>query len=691
MSVTLAKNAGFCFGVRRATDFVEQLWKTEGKTTDIYTIGALIHNRLYNEELALHGVRAIEIDEVPNAVARAKAAHRRCVFIIRTHGIPKGDEEKLRARAAREPFVKIEDLTCPFVKRIHKIAAEETTDDTGFILLGTPTHPEVLGIMSYAKGETHAISDAESIKDLLFVRQNEQKKWIFAAQTTQSLQEWKKTQKFREKLCTNSIFFDTICNVTENRQTEAVALARNCDRMIVVGGLDSSNTSKLYELCRAVCPDTVRIECASDLPNEYKTDATKKVGITAGASTPSGIILEVYKAMENFEQMLEESLKTLHTGETVTGVVTAIAKNEVYLDLGAKVTGVIAYDQITDDAGVDLNTLFKVGDETRVFVIRVDDGKGVATLSKKRVDNDKSWENIIALADSEEAVEGKVVDAVKGGVVMTVAGYRVFVPASQTGTAKGEDLAPLVGTTQKVRIIDIDKQKKRAVASIRAIQKEERKAAEEAIRASLAVGQHYTGTVKNLTKYGAFVDIGGVDGMVHNSELSWKHIKHPSQVVSVGQKIEVFIKELDEEKGRISLGYKTEEMDEFLQFSKNYKVGDVIEAKIVNMTPFGAFAEVAPGVDGLIHISKISLEKIARAEDVLAIGQVVTVKITEIDNENRKLSLSIRALLEEARRAEEKAAYEAEKAERLAARKAEEEEEARLRAEMAPYIVKTID
>ncbi len=691
MSVTLAKNAGFCFGVKRATDFVEQLVGECSHDTDIYTIGSLIHNRLYNEALAARGVRAIAVEEAEAAVTRAANAHRRCVFVIRTHGLPKEDEAVLRRLAEQNPEVRVEDLTCPFVKRIHKIAEEETSEETRFVLLGNPTHPEVLGIMSYAKGEKAALPTADDIGAYLEVRQNDQKSLVLAAQTTQSLQEWKKTQKFHEKLYTKAKIFDTICSVTENRQTEAVALARDADRMIVVGGLDSSNTGKLYELCRAVCPDTVRIESASELSEEYKTDATKKVAITAGASTPSGIILEVYKAMENFEQMLEESLKTLHTGETVTGIVTAIAKNEVYLDLGAKVTGVIAYDQITDETGVDLNTLFKVGDETRVFVIRVDDGKGVATLSKKRVDNDKSWENIVALAESAEAVEGKVVDAVKGGVVMIVAGYRVFVPASQTGTAKGEDLAPLVGTVQKVRIIDIDKQKKRAVASIRAIQREERKAAEEAIRATLEVGQHYTGIVKNLTKYGAFVDIGGIDGMVHNSELSWKRIKHPSQVVSVGQEIEVFIKELDEEKGRISLGYKTEEMDDFYQFAKSHVVGDVVEAKIVNMTPFGAFAEVAPGVDGLIHISKISLDKIARAEDALELGQVVTVKITEIDNENRKLSLSIRALLEEARRAEEKAAYEAEKAERIAARKAEEEEEARLRAEMAPYIVKTID
>ena len=691
MPVTIAKSAGFCFGVKRATDFVEKLVSTEGHSADIYTIGSLIHNRHYNESLAARGVTAIAVCEAEEAVARAKAHGHRCIFVIRTHGLPKEDEDILRALAARENFVSVEDLTCPFVKRIHKIAEEETSEETRFVLLGSEVHPEVLGIMSHAKGEKVALGSADAITDYIKVRQNDQKTLILAVQTTQSLQEWKKTQKNLENLYTKSKIFDTICSVTENRQTEAIALAKASDRMIVVGGLDSSNTAKLYESCRLVCPDTLRIESASDLPKEYRTDATKKVGITAGASTPSGIILEVYKAMENFEQMLEESLKTLHTGETVTGIVTAIAKNEVYLDLGAKVTGVIAYDQITDETGVDLNTLFKVGDEARVFVIRVDDGKGVATLSKKRVDSDKSWENIVALAESGETVEGKVVDAVKGGVVMMVAGYRVFVPASQTGTAKGEDLAPLVGTTQKVRIIDIDKQKKRAVASIRAIQREERKAAEEALRATLEVGQHYTGVVKNLTKYGAFVDIGGVDGMVHNSELSWKRIKHPSQVVSVGQEIEVFIKELDEEKGRISLGYKTEEMDDFFQFAKNHKVGDVLEAKIVNMTPFGAFAEVARGVDGLIHISKISLDKIARAEDVLEIGQVVTVKVTEIDNENRKLSLSIRALLEEARRAEEKAAYEAEKAERLAARKAEEEEEARLREEMAPYIVKTID
>ena len=691
MSVTIAKNAGFCFGVKRATDFVESLIQKHGTNARIFTIGSLIHNRLYNDTLAAAGVRSVTVEEARAAVLAREDDSLPYIFVIRTHGVMREEEDLLRALEREHPHVKVEDLTCPFVKRIHKIAEEETSEKTRFILLGTPSHPEVLGIMSYAKGEKIALSTADEIENYLNLRQNDEKRLVFAAQTTQNLQEWKKTQKFLEKLCTNAKIFDTICSVTENRQTEAIALSASCDRMIVVGGRDSSNTAKLYELCRAKCPDSIWIETASEIPTHFKEDATKKVGIAAGASTPSGIILEVYKTMENFEQMLEESLETLHTGDTVTGVVEAVTNTVVYVDLGVKQTGKIDYDQITDEVGVDLKTLFKVGDEIRVFVIRVNDGDGFVTLSKKRVDADKAWEAIIALGESGDVFEGKVTDVIKGGVLLAVEGFKVFVPASQTGFAKGESFDSLLGTEQKARIIEVDKAKKRAIASIRSVQREERKAAEAAIRATLEVGQHFMGTVKNLTNYGAFVDIGGVDGMVHNSELSWKRIKHPSQVVSVGQQIEVFIKELDAESGRISLGYKTEEMDVFYQFTKTHSVGDVLSAKIVNLMPFGAFAEVAPGVDGLIHISKISLEKIARPEEALEIGQIVDVKITEIDKENRKLSLSIRALLEEARRAEEHAAYEAEKAERIAAKKAADDEEAKLRAEMAPYISKVID
>ena len=401
--------------------------------------------------------------------------------------------------------------------------------------------------------------------------------------------------------------------------------------------------------------------------------------------------------MENFSQMLEGSLKTLHTGETVTGTVFTIGQNEIKLDLGAKFTGVLTREQITDDPDVKLNEMFKIGDQVDVFVIRVEDGKGIATVSKKRVDADNSWVVLKDAQESGEVIEGKIVSMTRGGVLLSYLGNTVFIPASQTGIARGGDLSVLVGTVQKVRIIEFDVAKKKAIGSIKVILNEEKKAREEAAWAGLEVGAEFVGVVKNLTNYGAFVDIGGVDGMVHNSELSWKKIKHPSQVVSVGQQIKVYIKELDVEKKRISLGYKTQDMDSWFKFTQEYNVGDVVSAKIVSIMPFGAFAEVYEDVDGLIHISRISTERINSPADVLKVGDVVDVKIIEIDNENRRLALSIRALIEAEQkaaaaeaRAAEKAARDAERAEREAEEAAEAERLAQERADMAPYIVGSI-
>ncbi len=392
----------------------------------------------------------------------------------------------------------------------------------------------------------------------------------------------------------------------------------------------------------------------------------------------------------DFNSMLEDSLKTLHTGETVTGTVVTIGKNEISLDLGTKFTGVLEKEQITDDPLADLSAMFKVGDEIEVFVIRVEDGKGLATVSKKRVDKDNSWVVLKEAYDNGTVLEGKVVSVIRGGVLVSVENNTVFVPASQTGIAKGGDLNVLKGTTQKVKLLEYNVAKKKALGSIKILLDEEKKAREDAMWATLEVGKHYMGTVKNLTAYGAFVDIGGIDGMIHNTELSWKRIKHPSQIVSIGQEIDVFIKELDVEKRRISLGYKTQEMDTWYQFTKKFNVGDIVPAKIVSIMPFGAFAEVYEDVDGLIHISRISTERINSPADVLTVGQVVDVKITEIDDDNRKLALSIRAIKE----AEEKAAAAAKAAEEKAAREAEEAAEAERiaqeKADMAPYIVGSI-
>ena len=687
MRSILAKNSGFCPGVRRADTQIQKLISERTPNDKIYTLGNLIHNRLYNEQLSKRGVVSIEFDDVDEIIKNSDGFNVH--VLIRTHGIPKDKFLHISELAEKHSNLHVYDMTCPYVKRIHSIASENTDENTVFLLFGHADHPESIGIFSYANGEKYIFSSADELKSLDL----HGKMPILCAQTTQNLCEFKKNKIFLKKLYTNAKIFDTICSVTENRQNEAIKLACESDAMIVIGGKDSSNTHKLYDLCKEICPSTVWIESAAELLTDFPDNA-KCVGITAGASTPDGIIMEVFKMMEekntDFGRMLEDTFKTLHTGETVTGTVFNVNDNEIKLDLGAKFTGVLTKEQVTDDASAKLSEMFKVGDEIEVFVIRVEDTKGIATVSKKRVDKDNSWVVLKAAFDNGDVIEGKVAAAVKGGVVVSYANNTVFVPASQTGIAKGGDLSAIVGTTQKLRLLEFDTEKKRALGSIKAIIVEEKKAAEDAIWASLEVGKHYMGTVKSLASYGAFVDIGGIDGMVHNTELSWKRLKHSNQVLSVGQEIDVFIKELDYDKRRISLGYKTQEMDTWYQFTQKFSVGDIVPAKIVSIMPFGAFAEVYEDVDGLIHISRISTERINSPADVLKVGDVVDVKITEIDDTNRKLALSIRAIKEAEEKAEREAQRAAEKAEREAEEAAEAERLAQERADMAPYIVGSI-
>ena len=683
MNIILSKYGGFCPGVKRADKEIRRLLEQRLPNEKVYIIGPLIHNDIYNRELASLGANIISFNSIEKILEDDSLIHR---FVIRTHGVTKEQYDMLLRLEDEHCNVKITDLTCPSVKKIHEIASDKTNDDTFFILYGNKNHDEAIGNISYAKGEKAIISSIEELESLNL----EGKAPILCSQTTQNLWEFKKIKKILKKDYTNSIFYDTICSVTENRQTEAITIAKQSDVMIVVGDHSSANSNRLFELCKSVCQKTQFIESTAGLITDFPDNA-KSVGITAGASTPDGIILEVLKTMENFSQMLEGSLKTLHTGETVTGTVFTISENEIKLDLGAKFTGVLTKEQITDDPSVKLAEMFKIGDEVDVFVIRVEDGKGLATVSKKRVDADNSWTILKDAFDNGVVLEGKVVSVVKGGVVLVTTGNNsVFVPASQTGVARGGDLSTLVGTTQKVKLIEFDVTKKRALGSIKTILVAEKKAKEEAIWASLEVGKHYVGTVKNFAAYGAFVDIGGVDGMVHNTELSWKRISHPSKVLTIGQEIDVFIKELDVEKKRISLGYKTQEMDTWYQFTQKFNVGDIVPAKIVSIMPFGAFAEVYEDVDGLIHISRISSQRINSPAEVLSVGQVVDVKIVEIDDENRKLALSIRAITEAAEKAAAAEAAAAEKAAVEAEEAAEAERLAQERADMAPYIVGSI-
>ncbi len=660
--VLVAENAGFCFGVARATAAVEKEMAERIPGERIYTLGRLIHNETYNQRLEAGGVRVTSVEDIPALADTATAASPVKVF-VRAHGMTRESEELLMACTEKNPYFSFVDCTCSYVKKIHRIAAkqwEETKAEGGegrfLVVLGSESHPEVIGFLSRFEGETYVFSTAEALERAISDGKLNKvcaKQPILIAQTTQNLAEWEKIKKVVKKDFKNPLIFDTICSVTETRQKEAADLAHECDFMVVIGGRDSSNSAKLYNICKSICADTVWVEQVQDLQNKIPLSC-HQAGVVAGASTPHDIIEEVSNKMseqilnENFAEMLEESLKTLNTGDTVVGTITAINAGEIQLDLGAKVTGVIKQAQITDDPSASLEEMFKIGDEVEAFVIRVSDVEGFAELSKKRVDSDKNWLKVVEACETKENVEGKVVAANKGGVEVVVYNNKVFVPARFTGVPRGEDFAVLVGQTVTLRVIEI-KEGKKAKGSISAVLADERRAREKAFWETIEEGMVFTGKVKSLTSYGAFVDLGGVDGMVHASELTWKRISDPSKVVSVGDELTVYVKKLNVEDKRISLSCKTEESNPWYIFTHQYAVGDVASVKIVSLMPFGAFAEIVDNVDGLIHISQIADHKIGKPEDVLQVGQVVDVKIIDIDNEKQKVSLSIRALIEEAK------------------------------------------
>ncbi len=639
MNVTVAKSAGFCFGVSRAVELVEH---SAGQGGSTLTLGPIIHNRHVVERFEKMGVRVIEQPEDASAGD---------TVIIRSHGVSRDVYKRLEAQGAT-----IIDATCPFVKRIHKIVSQAEQEGKLPIIIGTPTHPEVEGIAGWCT-RCKVFADAESLEN--WVREEAIPTDLpvcMVSQTTSTEFLWKKCVQFAKKQFTYLQTFDTICRATECRQREASELSQRCGAMVVVGDLKSSNTGRLAMICREHCDKVFLVDNASELnPDVFR--GVSDVGITAGASTPAWIIKEVNKTMsettnveavqeENFAELLEQSIKTLNTGDKVVGTVTGIGNTEVQVDLGTKHAGYIPYDEVSTDSSVKPEDVLKVGDEIEVFVVRVNDQEGTVQLSKKKLDGLKVWDDMAKYVEDKTTIDAVITEENKGGLVANVKGVRVFIPASQSGIAKGGDMAAMVGKPVQLKITEVNRARRRAIGSIRAVNAEARKAAQEKIWSEIEVGKKYHGTVKSLTSYGAFVDIGGVDGMVHVSELSWNRIKTPADVVKVGDEIDVYVISFDPEKHKISLGYKTDEMNPWNQFMSKYSVGDVVEAKIVKLMTFGAFAEILPGVDGLIHISQISDRRIGKPEDVLSEGQVVQVKITDIA-ENKRISLSIRALLEQ--------------------------------------------
>ena len=660
--ITVAENAGFCFGCRRAADLAEKALRDGCR---LYTLGQLVHNDIYLEHLRSLGMREITAEEIP-AVEALAAGGEEATVLIRAHGELEQRLKALRDAAARCPTLHLLDGTCPYVGKLRGIAASACGEGKVLLLIGQADHPEVKGVLSCCTGEVHVLPGAAALETFLASPEGRAmagKTVSMAVQTTHNVQDWKKSWEILKKDYTNVIIFDTICSVTENRQAEAARLAGSSDVVLVIGSRSSSNTVKLSELCRAICPRTYLIERPEDV-SAVIVQRTDHVSITAGASTPSSLIQEVKEAMseqmENFEELLEQSFKTLNSGDIVEGVITSVSGNEVHLDLGAKATGVIVRDKLTDDPQAKLTDLFKVGDVIKAKVIKVSDIDGIATLDKTRADSESNWIKIVDAEASGEILSGKVTEITKGGVIVSIDSVKVFVPASHTGIPKDGDMNVLLGTEQKVKVFEIKKDRKRAYGSIRLVRQEERRAKEAAFWDTVEEGKFFEGPVKSLTPYGAFVDLGGVDGMVHVSELSWRRIHNPAEVVKVGDVLRVFVKSFDREKGRISLGYKTPDSDPWYVFNQKYSVGDVATVKIVSLTDFGAFAEVVPGADGLIHISQIADHKIAKPSEILSVGQEVDAKIVAVDDEKHKISLSIRALIEDV---EKEAAAEAAEAE----------------------------
>lgn len=649
-----AKTAGFCFGVDRAIKIV---YNNIDNSYKVVTLGPIIHNKDVVSELEQKGVYAID------NVSQAKAGMK---VIIRSHGVGRNVYEQLKKTGCE-----VIDATCPFVSRIHRIAAERSQQGYTVLIAGDKDHPEVEGIAGHCETQPLVFSDCEELSRLIRDNDLAEKRTAIIAQTTYNTEMWTRCREIITRELPNAVVADTICSATSERQTEAADLAKMCDAMVIVGGRHSSNTHKLSAVCAQHCP-TYLVENAAELYNIDFGNA-ERIGISAGASTPAYIIKEVQQTMSdilkneeefNWVEEMENSLKPIHIGKRVTGVVLSVNAKGAFVDLGTKQQGFVPADELSLDPNANAEDIVKVGDEIDLIVLKTNDQEGMVTLSKKKIDAAKGFETIQAAYDNGEVLTGTVTNVVKGGVIVNSNGVRVFIPASQATARRDDSLEELVKKEVQFKLLELQANKQRAVGSIRVVAKEVRAAAREKFFESANAGDTVTGIVKSITDYGVFVDLGGIDGLIRKPDLSWTRIKHPSDVVSVGQEIEVIIKDIDASTGKIALIFKKESENPWNIFIKGYSVGQEIEATVVSITSFGAFAQIIPGIDGLIHISQIANTRVDSVADVLKVGDTVKVKITEINAEASRISLSIRALLpEEDTAAEEETAEEAEEPE----------------------------
>ncbi len=632
--VEVAETAGFCFGVDRAVKTTEALLDA-GRS--VATLGPLIHNPGVVAALAARGAVAVEGpgDVPPGSVA-----------VIRSHGVPPAVKTELDARG-----IETIDATCPFVSKIHALASRAKAENAVLFVAGDREHPEVQGIVGHAGADVVVFANFEELRDKMAKFDCNREIWA-VAQTTYEVTKWLECVDFLKKVCTKCVVFDTICNATLTRQEETAGLGSRCDLIVVAGGAGSSNTRKLLAVAGAHTR-AVLVERPEEVAN-ISFKGVKRVGVTAGASTPSSLIEEVLARMSDaihetemsFEEMLDDSMKPVYAGQIVKGVVEAVSANEVTVDIGTKHTGIVKLEELTDDPAVrSAEDVVKRDDEMELVVVKVSDQDGIVYLSRRQMEARKGAEEVAKAAEEGTVMEGYVVEANKGGLVANVKGVKVFIPASQATARRGDDYKTMVRQHVKLKIKEFSP--RRTIGSIRDVLSEEQAAQREQFWQDVEVGKRYVGTVKSLTSYGAFVDVGGVDGLVHISELSWNRVKHPSEVLNVGDTVEVYVKDLDPENKKVSLGYKKQEDNPWEKLKTEYPVGSTFTAPVVSLTKFGAFVRILPGVDGLVHISEISHDRVEKVQDALNVGDEVEVQLIDVDYDRKRISLSMKSLLPE--------------------------------------------
>ena len=646
MKFIIAKSAGFCFGVKKAVETVEN---SMGKYKKLYTLGEIIHNPQVVKGFKDNGVYPINnADEITEGAV-----------IIRSHGAPKSEIE-----AFTDKNVEIIDATCPFVRRIQKIVEKAEKSNEFIVIIGEKAHPEVIGINGHCENRGFIIN---SVEEVLLLPETEKTLCVVVQTTTRRDLFENIVKAIKEKYSGEINVFDTICDATGQRQSEAMEIAKKVDVMVVIGGKQSSNTAKLYKICSEYCIRTYAVETVND-SSTIKTYKNDIIGVTAGASTPDWLIKEVVEKMSeneifaenlSFEEEMNKTMVKIRPGQIITGKVIYAKEDEVSVDIGYKADGLITKEELTASGAEDPKALYKEGDEIEVEVVKVNDGNGNVILSRKKViarlEADKTLQSI----SNGEIFEVTVKEAVKGGLTADYDGVRVFIPRSQiraNGFAK--DVDRYVGQTLRVRAIDIDAKHRKVVATHGAIVQEERQAALDEAWGKLAEGETVTGIVRRLTDFGAFVDLGGVDGLIHIGDIAWYRINKPEDVLKVNDEIQVVILALDREKERISLGYKQLQPKPWDNAEEKYAVDSVVKGTVVRLTSFGAFVALEPGIDGLVHISELSNKFVTKADEAVKVGQEIEALVLNVDPTEKRISLSIKALLPE-----EEANEEAEEAE----------------------------